>query len=88
VYLIHLQTLKEFTYGFGQYVCGGVGKYFVVADFNWHGVDLDILEKPASSSIMSFRLGRAFPFQQNKASNVAFWVGAMRMTIGSGTHGK
>ena len=79
---------KGYTYGFGNTFAGGVGKYFVVADFNWQWSNLDILEKPASSSIMSFRLGRAFPFKQNKASNVAFWVGAMRMTIGSGTHGK
>ncbi len=78
---------KGFTYGFGSTFAGGVGKYFVVADFNWQWSKLDILDKPASSNIMSYRIGRSFPFQQNKQSNVAFWAGAMRMNIGSKTEG-
>lgn len=79
---------KGYTYGFGSTFSGGVGKYFVVADFNWQWSKLDILDKPASSSLMSYRIGRAFPFKQNKNSNVAFWAGAMRFKIGSKTEGK
>ena len=81
-------NLKGYTYGFGSTFAGGIGKYFVVGDFNWQWSKLDILDKPASSSIMSYRIGRSFPFKHNKESNVAFWAGAMRMKIGSKTEGK
>jgi hypothetical protein len=80
--------LKGSTYGFGTTLAGGLGKLFVVADFNWTWSDLDILDKPANTNIISFRLGKAFLFKTNPKSNIAVWAGVMKMNIGGATQGK
>jgi hypothetical protein len=64
--------LKGYTYGFGTTVAGGVGKYFIVGDFNWQWSAMDILDKPAASSITSFRFGRTFPLTADKSKK--FWL--------------
>jgi len=80
--------LKGYTYGFGTTVAGGVGKYFIVGDFNWQWSNMDILDKPAQSSITSFRFGRTFPLNADKSKNYGFWIGLMKFKLSSGTQGQ
>ncbi len=80
--------LKGYTYGFGTTFAGGLGKYFIVGDFNWTWSAMDILDKPAASSITSFRFGRTFPLNKQVQSNFGIWAGLMKFKLASGTQGK
>ncbi|HLO79819.1 MAG TPA: hypothetical protein VK166_02605 [Chitinophagaceae bacterium] len=80
--------LKGYTYGFGTTFAGGVGKYFIVGDFNWTWSAMDILDKPAASSITSFRFGRNFPINAQKERLFGVWAGLMKFKLASGTQGK
>jgi len=80
--------LKGYTYGFGTTFAGGVGKYFIVGDFNWAWSAMDILDKPAASSISSFRFGRNFMINPKKERLFGVWAGLMKFKLASGTQGK
>ncbi|HSF45528.1 MAG TPA: hypothetical protein VLA58_05935 [Chitinophagaceae bacterium] len=80
--------LKGYTYGFGTTFAGGVGKYFIVGDFNWAWSAMDILDKPAASSITSFRFGRNFQINNQKDKLFGVWAGLMKFKLASGTQGK
>lgn len=44
-------------------------------------------EEPVQTSVFSFRFGRSFRVGKNPESNVAFWVGGMRIKMGGVTEG-
>ncbi len=81
--------LEGFTSGVGLTGAFGIGKYFTVMDGNWVWTNMKQFKEPVRTSTFSLRYGRAFEFgKPENHSNVAFWVGAMRMRLGSETHGK
>lgn len=79
--------LEGFSYGLGMTGAFGLGKYFVVLDGNWVWTAMSNFEEPVQSGVFSQRLGRSFKFKKNPKSNVAFWVGAMRVSMGNITQG-
>ncbi|MEN8138603.1 MAG: hypothetical protein ABFR62_09225, partial [Bacteroidota bacterium] len=79
--------LEGASYGLGVTGASGIGKYFFVLDGNWVWTMLTNFEEPVKSRVFSFRLGRAFPVGKNEKSNVAFWVGGMRVRMGGITEG-
>jgi hypothetical protein len=89
-YPIELKALAELegsSFGIGMTGAFGLGKYFVVLDGNWVWSNMSNFEDPVKSSTFSQRLGRAFPIGKNPESNVAFWVGGMRIRMGGITEG-
>jgi hypothetical protein len=79
--------LEGTSYGIGTTGAFGLGKYFVVLDGNWVWSNMSNFEDPVRSSTFSQRIGRAFPIGKNPESNVAFWVGGMRIRMGGVTEG-
>lgn len=81
-------NLEGNSFGIGTTGAFGVGKYFVVLDGNWVWSYMSNFENPVQSSVFSFRFGRAFPIGNNPESNIALWVGGMRVRMGNVTEGK
>lgn len=79
--------LDGFSYGLGTTGAFGLGKYFLVLDGNWVWTMMSNFDDPVQSSVFSQRLGRAFHIGKNPESNVAFWVGGMRVRMGNITEG-
>ncbi|MEN8117739.1 MAG: hypothetical protein ABFS16_12210 [Bacteroidota bacterium] len=75
------------TYGFGFTGAGGLGKYFFVMDGNWTWTDMTNFKEPVRSKVFSTRIGRAFKVSKHPESNLAWWVGAMRIKMGGVTAG-
>lgn len=80
--------LKGLTYGAGTTGAFGLGNYFTVFDGNWVWSNMEQFDKPVQTSTFSFRFGRAFSVGKNPESNVAFWIGAMRLRLNNDTSGK
>lgn len=81
-------NLEGTSYGVGTTGAFGVGRYFVVLDGNWVWSNMSNFEEPVQSSVFSFRFGRAFKIGKNPESNVAFWLGGMRVRMGNTTQGQ
>lgn len=79
--------LEGISYGLGTTGAFGVGKYFMVLDGNWVWTSMSNFKDPVRSAVFSQRLGRAFKVGKNPESNVAFWVGGMRVGMGNVTQG-
>ena len=79
--------LEGTSYGLGTTGAGGIGKYFFVLDGNWVWSNMSNFEKPVRSNVFSFRFGRAFKFNSNPQSNIALWVGGMRVRMDGVTEG-
>jgi len=79
--------LEGISYGMGTTGAFGLGKYFVVLDGNWVWTAMSNFVDPVQSSVFSQRLGRSFKFKTNPESNLAFWVGGMRVRMGNFTQG-
>jgi hypothetical protein len=73
--------------GVGITGAGGLGKYFFVLDGNWVWTAMSNFEDPVRTGVFSFRLGRAFKFNQKPQSNIALWAGGMRVEMGGVTEG-
>ncbi len=89
-YPITLKAVAELegtSFGTGITGASGLGKYFFVLDGNWVWTNMTNFEEPVKTSTFSFRLGRAFPMGKNPQSNVAFWLGGMRIRMGGVTEG-
>src|SRR6478735_2643605 len=82
-------SLVEFntsTYGIGFTPTIGVGGGFLALDMNVAWTDVPQLSKPARSFIFGPRLGKNFKLKKPE-SGIAFWAGAFRVQISSGTDG-
>jgi hypothetical protein len=87
--LLPFSTKAEFnatTFGFGMTPTIGVGGGWLALDMNVAWTDIDALEKPAMSFIFGPRLGKTIKFNKPD-SNIAFWTGAFRVHLKSGTDG-
>lgn len=87
---IQLKTVAELegtSVGFGTTGAGGLGKYFFVLDGNWVWTTMTNFEEPVGTSTFSFRIGRAFKIAKHPDSNLAGWIGGMRIKMGGITEG-
>jgi len=80
-------NLEGTSLGFGVTGAGGLGKYFFVIDGNWIWTMMSNFEAPVRSYTFSGRLGRAFRVGKNPDSNIAPWIGGMRIKMGGVTEG-
>ncbi|MDX8337907.1 hypothetical protein SLH46_01855 [Draconibacterium sp. IB214405] len=80
-------NLEGTSLGFGVTGAGGLGKYFFVVDGNWIWTMMSNFEAPVRSYTFSGRLGRAFRVGKNPESNIAPWIGGMRIKMGGVTEG-
>lgn len=74
------------TAGFGITPTIGIGGGWLALDMNMAWTDISELDKPAFSFIFGPRLGKTFKFNKPD-SNIAFWAGAFRVHLKSGTNG-
>jgi hypothetical protein len=87
--ILPFSTKAEFnatTFGFGMTPTIGVGGGWLALDMNVAWTDIDALAKPAMSFIFGPRLGKTIKFNKPD-SNIAFWTGAFRVHLKSGTDG-
>lgn len=63
----------------------GIKRFFLSADVNWTWTKLEKLEKAVNGRIFGLRFGRNLKIDQHK--RLAFWVGAMKVSIASETVG-
>ncbi|WP_319500383.1 hypothetical protein [uncultured Draconibacterium sp.] len=82
-----VSNLQGTSLGFGVTGAGGLGKYFFVVDGNWIWTMMSNFEAPVRSYTFSGRLGRAFKLGKNPDSNIAPWIGGMRIKMGGVTEG-
>lgn len=75
------------TYGIGSTGAFGIGKYFIVLDGNWTWTKMESFNEAVKSSVFSQRIGRSFQMGKNPKSNLAIWVGTMRLRLESNTNG-
>lgn len=89
-YPVEIKTVAELSgtsYGFGLTGAGGLGKLFFVLDGNWVWTMMTNFEDPVKVKNFSFRIGKAFKIARMPESNVAVWLGAMRIKMGGVTEG-
>lgn len=63
----------------------GIKHYFTVADLNWAWTDLEKLDAPVQSRVLSLRLGRSFKISPRNKLGV--WLGAMNVKFATETNG-
>jgi len=72
--------------GFGFTVAGGAWGYFGTVDLNWTWNQLEKLDVPVGTVLLTPRVGKNFG--NIGGVDLIFWVGAMRQTIQSDTSGQ
>jgi hypothetical protein len=88
VTLTSVVTQNVSTAGFGFTGAFGFGYVFTALDMNFTWNKPEKLDKPVPAEVLSMRVGHTFHFREHPGRNLAFWVGAMRAKIGSGTVGQ
>ena len=75
------------TMGFGIMGAGGIGPvwFSVDANFTWNKPEL--LDQPTRVNVFGLRLGHTFVFKNKPKSNIAVWVGGMRVKMATETSG-
>ena len=76
------------TAGFGITGAFGLGPLWVALDGNWTWNKPDLLEKPVYTKVFGIRLGHSIVFPHKPESNIALWVGGMRLRMGAETVGE
>lgn len=89
-YPIHLTSVVEQsakTAGFGVMSAFAVGGFFLSVDANFTWNKPELLDEAIPVNVLGLRLGKNFTFNKNPASNITFWVGAMRIGTSGGSTG-
>jgi hypothetical protein len=73
------------TYGPGITFAFGIPPYWLHADWSWSWSELEDLEDPTFTNVLTARLGRDLSLGNHKAFR--FWVGAMHQDISDETRG-
>ncbi|MFL5506589.1 MAG: hypothetical protein ACJ8AU_06880 [Gemmatimonadales bacterium] len=63
----------------------GIKRFFTVVDVNWAWTNLEKLDEPVTSRVLSMRLGRAF--KVGRANRIQAWLGTMNVKFKSETNG-
>jgi hypothetical protein len=86
-----LQSIAEqgiSTAGFGVMAAGGIGPVWFSVDGNWTWNKPELVDKPTQVNVLGVRMGHTFVFKNNPDSNIAVWIGGMRVKMGSETNGE
>jgi opacity protein-like surface antigen len=78
---------KISTAGFGIMAAGGIGPFWFSGDFNFTWNKPELLDEATVATVIGLRLGKTFVFKNKPQSNIAVWVGGMRVNIQSATFG-
>lgn len=79
---------KLSTAGVGVMGAFGIGPLWVSVDANWSWTKPELLDDPVLTKVLGIRLGKTFTFSNKPESNLAFWIGGMRLRMSSNTVGK
>ena len=69
-------------------LAGGIGPVWISTDFNFTWNKPELLDKATQANVMGLRIGHTFVFKNKPHSNIAIWVGAMRIKMQSETLGE
>jgi len=73
------------TAGIGLTGAFGIRRFFTAVDVNWAWTQLEKLDDPVRTRVLSLRLGRAFAVSSQNGLSV--WAGAMSVKFDTGTSG-
>ncbi len=76
------------TAGIGIMGAGGLGPVWISVDANWTWNKPELLDKPVMVNVLGLRLGHTFVFKHKPESNLALWVGGMRVKMSSESSGE
>ena len=76
------------TVGVGVMGAGGVGPVWISVDANWTWNKPELLDEATRVNVLGLRVGHTFVFKNKPESNIALWVGAMRIKMNSETRGQ
>jgi len=76
------------TAGFGIMGAGGIGPVWVSVDANWTWNKPELLDEATKVNVLGLRFGHTFTFKHKPESNIALWVGGMRVKMNSQTKGE
>ncbi len=79
------QSIK--TAGFGIMGAGGVGPVWISVDANFTWSKPELLDEATQVNVLGIRMGYNFVFKEKPQSNIAVWVGGMRIKMSSSTMG-
>jgi hypothetical protein len=88
---VSLSTIAEqsgWAYGFGIMGAGGVGPFWLQADYNATWADMQLLDNKVFTQIMGVRLGHVIPNNKDPQKNMSFWIGTMGMFLNNETVGE
>ena len=88
---VTLSTTAEqdgWAYGFGIMGAGGVGPFWLQADYNATWADMQLLDNKVFTQIIGIRLGHVIPNNKDPQKNMSFWIGAMGMFLNNETVGE
>ena len=88
---VTLSTIAEqsgWAYGFGVMGAGGVGPFWLNADYSLTWADMQLLDNKVFTQILGIRLGQVIPNKKNPQKNMSFWIGAMGMFLNNETVGE
>ncbi len=76
------------TVGVGIMGAGGIGPVWFSVDANWTWNKPELLDEPTRVNVLGIRMGHTFTFTNKPESNIALWVGGMRIKMNSETRGE
>lgn len=76
------------TAGVGIMGAGGIGPVWFSVDANWTWSKPELLDKAVMVNVLGIRIGHTFTFKNKPQSNIALWVGGMRIEMSSDTKGE
>jgi hypothetical protein len=76
------------TAGVGILAAGGLGPVWFSVDANWTWNKPELLDEATKVNVLGIRIGHTFVFKNKPQSNIALWVGGMRVKMNSKTAGE
>ena len=76
------------TAGVGVMAAGGLGPVWFSVDANWTWNKPELLDEATRVNVLGVRIGHTFVFKNKPQSNIALWVGGMRVKMNSKTAGE
>lgn len=76
------------TAGLGIMAAGGLGPVWFSVDANWTWNKPELLDEATRVNVLGIRMGHTFVFKNKPQSNIALWVGGMRVKMNSKSAGE
>ena len=75
------------TMGIGIMGAAGLGPIWLSVDANFTWNKPELLEEPTRVNVLGLRVGHTFVFKHKPESNIAVWIGGMKLKMGTETIG-